>query len=240
MIEDIKGLGTILGIWAHPDDGAYLSGGLMALARNSGSRVVCVTATRGERSTPDPVVWPPQRLAAARTGELDRCLGTLGVAEHHWLGHKDGECAVVPASEPVAQLCDVIEWVRPDTVLTFGPDGITGQLDHQAVSSWSTAAFELAAPTGARLLYATIAERRAPRWRELDQSLGIFPPGYPITTPARRLAVDLELDAETAAQKVRALAAQETQTAGLIAAMGVECFTAWVGGESFIEAPHRA
>ena len=28
-------LGTILGIWAHPDDEAYLSGGLMALARDA-------------------------------------------------------------------------------------------------------------------------------------------------------------------------------------------------------------
>ena len=37
-------LGTILGIWAHPDDEAYLSGGLMAIAREHGSRVVCVTA----------------------------------------------------------------------------------------------------------------------------------------------------------------------------------------------------
>src|SRR3712207_8836986 len=36
-------LGTVLGIWAHPDDEAYLSGGLMALARDGGSRVACVT-----------------------------------------------------------------------------------------------------------------------------------------------------------------------------------------------------
>src|SRR5687767_15747549 len=44
----VAGLGTVLGIWAHPDDEAYLSGGLMAMARDHGSRVVCVTATRGE------------------------------------------------------------------------------------------------------------------------------------------------------------------------------------------------
>jgi LmbE family N-acetylglucosaminyl deacetylase len=45
---EVSGLGTILGIWAHPDDEAYLSGGLMALATDAGSRVVCATATRGE------------------------------------------------------------------------------------------------------------------------------------------------------------------------------------------------
>jgi hypothetical protein len=27
----VAGLGTVLGVWAHPDDEAYLSAGLMAL-----------------------------------------------------------------------------------------------------------------------------------------------------------------------------------------------------------------
>src|SRR5918998_1048475 len=61
-------LGTILGIWAHPDDEAYLSGGLMAMARDNGSRVVCVTATRGELGTPDPAAWPPRRPVCRRRG----------------------------------------------------------------------------------------------------------------------------------------------------------------------------
>lgn len=228
-------LGTILRIWAHPDDEAYLSGGLMALARDNGSRVVCATATRGELGTPDPDTRPPQRLAAARTGELARCLKILGVTEHHWLGYRDGQCAALDASDAVAQLCRLIEHVRPDTVVTFGPDGITGHPDHQAVSAWATAAFDRAAAPGTRLLYAAFAERRVPRWTALNESLEIFPPGYPITVPALQLAVDLVLDTDTAARKVRALAAQSIQTAGLIATMGVDCYTAWVGDESFVQ-----
>jgi LmbE family N-acetylglucosaminyl deacetylase len=235
--SDVAGLGTILGVWAHPDDEAYLSGGLMAMARDSGSRVVCVTATRGELGTPDPVAWPPHRLATERTGELARCLEILGVTEHHWLGYADGQCAAAPAPDAVARLSDLIAEVGPDTVLTFGPDGITGHPDHRAVSEWTAAAFDRAAAPGARLLQATIAERRVPRWGALNESLGIFEPGYPITTPAQRLAVDLVLDADTVARKVRALAAQATQTAGLIAAMGIDRYTAWVGDESFVERP---
>ncbi|MFE3453961.1 PIG-L deacetylase family protein [Nonomuraea sp. NPDC059194] len=236
MIESAAGvaeLGAILGVWAHPDDEAYLAGGLMAMARDHGSRVVCVTATRGELGTAHPGQWPPRRLAVARTGELARCLEILGVTEHHWLGYRDGRCAAVRTPDAVARLRELIEQVRPDTVLTFGPDGITGHPDHQAVSAWTTAAFDRAAPSGARLLYATFAERRAPRWSALNESLGIFAQGYPIMTPAHRLAVDLVLDAETAARKVRALMAQETQTGALIAGMGVGRFTAWVGDESF-------
>jgi LmbE family N-acetylglucosaminyl deacetylase len=233
----VASLGTILGIWAHPDDEAYLSGGLMALARDHGSRVVCVTATRGELGTPDPVAWPPERLAAERTDELARSLQILGVTEHHWLGYADGACPEVPEAEAIDRLSELIEEVAPDTVLTFGPDGITGHPDHQAVSTWTAAAFDLAAPPQARLLQAAIAEKREERWGELNASLGIYLPGYPVLAPAERVALDLLLDPETATRKVRALTAQATQTAGLITAMGgIDTYTAWVSEESFVEA----
>jgi LmbE family N-acetylglucosaminyl deacetylase len=234
-LSDVGELGTILGVWAHPDDEAYLSAGLMAAARDRGSRVVCVTATRGELGTPDPVAWPPERLAAERTRELARCLAVLGVTEHHWLPYGDGTCASVPPADAVARLCEVIEAVAPDTVLTFGPDGITGHPDHQAVSAWTSAAFDRAAPAGARLLQAAFPEQRVARWRDLDSDLGVYLPGYPVVVPAERLVVDLELPAEDAARKVRALVAQETQTAGLIAALGLDRYTAWVGEEGFVE-----
>jgi LmbE family N-acetylglucosaminyl deacetylase len=233
--SDVAALGTILGVWAHPDDEAYLSGGLMAMARNHGSRVVCVTATRGELGTPDPVAWPPERLAAERTDELARSLEILGVTEHHWLGYADGGCAEVPAAEPVERLGGLIEQVQPDTVLTFGPDGITGHPDHQAVSVWTAAALDLAAPRSARLLQATVAERRVSRWSELHASLSVFLPGYPVIDPTALLAVDLVLDPDIAARKVRALAAQATQTTGLIATLGVDRYAAWVGDETFVE-----
>jgi LmbE family N-acetylglucosaminyl deacetylase len=232
-------LGTVLGIWAHPDDEAYLSGGLMALARDNGQRVVCVTATRGELGTPDPEAWPPDRLAAERTRELAHCLEILGVTEHEFLSYRDGECARAPVAEAVERLSIVLDRVRPDTVVTFGPDGLTGHDDHRTVSSWAAAAFDRAAPPGTRLLYATLAERRASRWDELTAGLGIYPPGLPALTPAEWLALDLELAPDVVERKFRALAAQETQTAGLIAALGADVYAAWVGDESFVEAARR-
>ena len=56
--------GTLLGVWAHPDDEAYLSSALMAAARDAGHRVVVVTATRGEQGTDDPGTWPPSSSSA--------------------------------------------------------------------------------------------------------------------------------------------------------------------------------
>lgn len=234
----VTGLGTILGIWAHPDDEAYLSAGLMASARDRGSRVVCVTATRGERGTPDPQNWPPDRLAAVRTTELAECLRLLGVTEHRWLDYPDGGCAEVSATEAVGRLCDVLSEVRPDTVVTFGPDGITGHADHRAVGAWATAAFDRAAQAGARLLYAAVPETETDlRTRVLDE-LQVYEPGYPIKTPDRLLAVDLLLDAATAERKVKALAAQATQTEQVIGLLGLETYTAWVARESFVDRVH--
>jgi LmbE family N-acetylglucosaminyl deacetylase len=231
----ISALGTIMGIWAHPDDEAYLSGGLMALARANGQRVVCLTATRGELGTADPVAWPPERLAAERTRELAECLDILGVQEHHWLAYRDGGCAQADAPAAVAQLAELIAQIRPDTVLTFGPDGLTGHPDHQAVSAWTSAAFGEAAP-GARLLHATIAQRRAAP----DDDLGVYAPGYPVRTPDADLAVDIVLEPAVAALKAKALAAQATQTGGLIATLGLDTYTAWVGEEYFVESARRA
>jgi len=236
---DVAELGTIVGIWAHPDDEAYLSGGLMAMARDNGQRVVCVTATRGELGTPDPVAWPPHRLAAERTREMARCLAVLGVHEHHWLDYRDGECAAAEPEGAMERLCAVIDDVRPDTVLTFGPDGITGHPDHCTVSAWAGAAFDRAASPGARLLHAATPEPRAARWGELSASLDVYLPGYPVVTPPEQLAVDVVLDPATAARKVRALAAQTTQTAELIGMLGVDRYTAWVGEESYVEAARR-
>lgn len=233
--EMVRGLGTVLGVWAHPDDEAYLSGGLMATARGLGSRVVCVTATHGELGTADPTTWPPDRLAAERTAELARCLEILGVTEHRWLGYRDGRCAAVDAADAVGRLCEVIDQVRPDTVVTFGPHGNTGHPDHRTVSGWVGAAFDRAAPPGARLLHTAVTERWARRWQELHERFDVFEPGYPVTTPEARLDLHLVLDPETVARKVRALRAQTTQTAGLIDAMGIEQYTEWISEEAFVD-----
>ena len=55
------------------------------------------------------------------------------MTDHRWLDYPDGGCAAVDAEEAVARIAAIIDEVRPDTVLTFGPDGGTGHPDHIAV-----------------------------------------------------------------------------------------------------------
>lgn len=232
-VADVAQLGTILGVWAHPDDEAYLSAGLMAVARHVGSRVACVTATRGELGTPDPGEWPPERLASARTRELGACLDLLGVTEHHWLDYPDGGCVDVPEDEAAERLAALMAEIRPDTVLTFGPDGITGHADHVRVGEWTSAARAITVPE-ARLLHATVTESWLNTWQGLHAEFGVYEPGYPKPTPDADVAIELRCEDGLARRKVDALAAMETQTADLIKVVGLERYTDWVRTEFYV------
>jgi LmbE family N-acetylglucosaminyl deacetylase len=233
-VTDVADLGTVLGIWAHPDDETFLSGGLMAMAREAGRRVVCVTATLGERGTSDPRRWPPWRLAPVRAHEIRASLAALGVSEHHLLDIPDGTCAVQPLDPVVRRLVRIIEDVAPDTIVTFGPDGLTGHADHQAVSAWATAARAAAAPQ-TRLLYATTTEEFVERWEPLRDAFDIFlADGLPLRTPASALAVELRLGPALLDRKIVALRAQASQTSALIAALGEERVRDWWSTETFV------
>jgi LmbE family N-acetylglucosaminyl deacetylase len=56
-------LGTILNVWAHPDDASYPAAGVMAAAVENGQRVICSTAT----ATAAVSTRPPGRYPAAGT-----------------------------------------------------------------------------------------------------------------------------------------------------------------------------
>jgi LmbE family N-acetylglucosaminyl deacetylase len=232
---DAAGLGTVLGLWAHPDDEAYLSGGLMALARQAGNRVVCVTATRGEQGTPDPERWPAERLGPLREHELRASLAVLGVHEHQWLGYADGSCADVPGARAVAAVLEVWEQVRPDTVVTFGPDGLTGHSDHRTLWGWAATAWE-ATDRQARLLCATTTDRWVDDHADLHDEFGVFMDSAPpVRTAEEDLALVVQPGAAVLDQKLAALRAQASQTWGLVDGFGEDRFRCWFGRENFVD-----
>lgn len=110
----------------------------MADATAADRRVVCVTATRGELGVLDPTRWPAVGLAEIRARELTARLAVVGVHEHRWLGYAGGGCAAAAEGQAIGALDTVLDEVRPDTVLIFGPDGGTCHPDHIAVSRWTT------------------------------------------------------------------------------------------------------
>ena len=134
--NDIKQLGTILCVWAHPDDESFSCAGIMAAAIANGQKVACVTATKGELGVQDESRWPAAKLGEIRAQEMHEALDIIGCHNHYWLDYHDGHCQEVPIEEGTAQVKRFIGQVQPNTILTFGPDGMTGHPDHQTVSKW--------------------------------------------------------------------------------------------------------
>ena len=213
---DPNDLGTLLGVWAHPDDEAYMTAGLMSLARSAGHRVVVATATKGEVGTNDPRTWPPDRLALAREQETFASLAAVDVGEHRWLGHRDGTLDKVPPAHGIDQVSQLIEEIKPDTIVTFGPDGMTGHDDHRAVSNWTTTAWTRAGRPG-RLWYATVTPEFHRTWGAVNDEIGLwFEGSSPPSDPLSDLAFAVQCDGDLLERKFAALTAHKTQTTGLI------------------------
>ena len=221
---------TLLGVWAHPDDEAYLSAGLMAAARQRGDRVVIVTATLGEHGTSDPAAWPPRRLARLRRRELCASLAALGVHEVRLLGFEDGTCATIDGTAAIA---DHIADVEPDRIVTFGPDGITAHPDHCAVSRWTTDAWAAICPD-TPLWYATKTPEFHDLFADANDRIGLWADQPdPPCTPTVDCSASTVLSDDLLAVKLEALAAHASQTRPLIDLMGWDLYREWVRVESF-------
>jgi LmbE family N-acetylglucosaminyl deacetylase len=224
-MTDIASLGTMLGVWAHPDDETYLTAGIMAAGVRAGSRVACVTATRGEEGSWDEVRWPTSEMGKVRDAELMRSMEILGVTEHQWLDYYDGTCASVDPEEGISKIRTIMEDVNAHSVFTFGPDGMTGHDDHKSVSAWTTEAFDRAAPSGAKLYYATMTPEWAAEFVPVMNRFNVFmEPGTPPVTPRDQLAIDFELDPKLLELKLEAISAHVSQVEGMLNAFGRDYF----------------
>jgi LmbE family N-acetylglucosaminyl deacetylase len=229
-------LGTILSVWAHPDDETYLAAGVMADATDRGKRVVCVSATAGERGTSDPERWPPTRLARIRRWEAAAAMAVVGITEHHVFGLPDGALA---AHDEVglSMVSRLLDEVQPDTILTFGPDGMTFHPDHITVSRWVTDAWRRSG-CRSRLLYATCTVDYVTRFAEDFEEWGSYmTDDRPTGVPAEELAIHMVLDGARLDRKLTALRAMASQTRELMAMIDPAVYAAQVGEEAFIEAP---
>lgn len=145
--------GTVLAIYAHPDDPDISAGGTLAAWSRAGAEVhVCICAD-GDKGTGDPAVRPDE-LVATRRREVQAAGKALGVAEHHWLGLPDGE---IPDTPDVRErLVGLVRQVRPDAVVAPDPTAVyfgssyVNHRDHRAVG-WL--ALDAVAPAAAMPLY---------------------------------------------------------------------------------------
>lgn len=229
---EVKQLGTILGVWAHPDDETFCAAGLLAAAVANGQRVICVTFTKGEAGVRDEKQWPPQKLGKIREHELSAALQVLGITDYHCLGYADGGCTKVASEEGSQAVKAFIETHLPDTILTFGPEGLTGHPDHQAVSRWVDQAVQ-----GTDIAVYHVVQDRAIYDQYMKALDGQFNFYFNIDKPplynAEDCNIGLHLSPELCQQKCAALKAMPSQTEAMFkaspdgfmeAALSCECY----------------
>jgi len=142
----VKSPRRLLAVLAHPDDESLGMGGTLARCASQGVEVFLLTATRGEGGRfrgyrVDDARHPgAAALGAIREEELRKAASVLGVREVSVLDYPDGKLDRANPREVIARIADHVQQVRPDVVLTFGPEGAYGHPDHIAISQFTTAA----------------------------------------------------------------------------------------------------
>lgn len=233
----VKELGTILGIWAHPDDETFMTGGLMAMAVQNGQTVACVTATRGEAGVRDPLRWSAVTMGATRALELTEALQHLGVTHHDWLRYADGACKDVAEAEVVGLLLPILEKYQPDTIVTFPPDGLTGHDDHKAVSRWASAVASKASKPVTMLQGVTTVEAYNAYFREMDEKFDIyFNIKEPKLYPEKACDLVLELPRDIVQKKCQALKDMPSQYSAWFKEYSFEYLCQAFATESFVKA----
>jgi LmbE family N-acetylglucosaminyl deacetylase len=153
----------LLAVFAHPDD-ETMAGTLLAhYARRPGVGVYLVIVTNGEKGVmPHTKVPAGEQLAAVRIEEAECACRTLGAHAPILLDMPDGGLNNTRVlAELASRLKKTFADVRPDAIVTWGPEGGYGHPDHRLVSSVVT---QVVQETGTpQLFYAALPASRMPQ-----------------------------------------------------------------------------
>jgi len=113
-------------VFAHPDDEAFGPGGTIAkLAADHEVHLVCVTD--GDVANTG--------LGTIRAQELAASAKILRVHQVHHLGFADGSLSNANYHQVAAAIQSILDQLRPESLLTFDENGLSGHLDHIAITS---------------------------------------------------------------------------------------------------------
>jgi LmbE family N-acetylglucosaminyl deacetylase len=134
---------SLLFVGAHPDDETLL-GPLFLKYSRAGHDVHLLSITAGQKGVrPHYGMAAGPGLGGVRAEEFRCSARLLGAREPILLGYEDqGIAALDVFWEIVGRLRDVVNHTRPDVILTWGPDGVTGHIDHRVAAELATTVFQ--------------------------------------------------------------------------------------------------
>ncbi|CAM3701026.1 PIG-L family deacetylase [Alicyclobacillus pomorum] len=135
-------MGTLMAVFAHPDDETFMCGGTLAKSASEGHRTVLLCATKGEmgRRLGVPLVATRESLPRLREAEMVKACQALGVARLEWLGLRDKTLEFVPPEALASQILRYMQEEKPDVVITFH-EQLGGHPDHCAIGAATIRAF---------------------------------------------------------------------------------------------------
>ncbi len=132
-------------ITAHPDDEAGGFGGALRLYRERGMETSVICLTAGQAATHRGGAASDQELGAMRRKEFAAACEILKVSRGIVLDYPDGQLYRQDLYKVVCDLTRLVREIRPQVMLTFGPEGgVTGHPDHSMASIFANLAFHWA------------------------------------------------------------------------------------------------
>lgn len=123
---------AVVCVFAHPDDEAFWpSGTIYKLAKEYDVYILC--ATKGQEGK-DSRADKNRPLEEERSDELDKAAKILGVKKVYLLGFKDGSLCNNLYHKLASKIDRHIKDIKPYIVITFEHRGVSGHIDHVAVS----------------------------------------------------------------------------------------------------------
>lgn len=163
----------IMAVFAHADDEAVTNvSALLARSAREGHMVYLVVATKGELGTNLHAGIPAgDSLAVVRAAEAGCACKALGIEPPILLGLGDGGLAAGFTQEPLhIKLDSVFKKYRPDIIITWGPDGGYGHMDHRTVHTTVTDLYQSGnMDKKAKLYYAGMPTKFLQQWTEQQQ-----------------------------------------------------------------------
>ena len=163
----------VVGVFAHPDDEVLVGpGGTLAKFAKEGRDVYLISVTDGDAGLNSSD--KKGDLAQIRREELRNSAKILGIKNVFFLGYKDGTLCNNLYHEIAEKIEDIVKQVDPEIIITMEQRGISGHLDHVAVSMIASYVYEHATSINQIWYFALTREDRA----SIAPYYIYFPNGY--------------------------------------------------------------
>lgn len=137
---------SLLAVFAHPEDEAFGPSGTLARYAGEGVRVSLVTAVRELLNvlTVSASERAPASAGGARLPREKSCTCRAAGIHRYCLDETPGKLSTVPEHALAERLVRLIREVKPQVMVTYGPNGLSGASDQMVISRATVRAFEQA------------------------------------------------------------------------------------------------